>query len=104
MLVINEIADALSKSDIPIIKQVYDKGGNKLLAIGLRSGVLFPEHLAPSQAKLMVIQGEIDFKTATDTYRFERFDSFDIPMDVKHSVLGVFDSIFLLLLGAPKDN
>ncbi|MFT5751698.1 MAG: quercetin dioxygenase-like cupin family protein [Flavobacteriales bacterium] len=103
MLVINEVADALSKSDTPIIKPIYDRAGNRLLVIGLRSGVTFPEHLAPSQAKLMVVQGEIDFKTATNTYRFERFDSFDIPMDVKHSVLGVFDAIFLLLLGAPKD-
>ena len=104
MLVINEIAEALSKSDVPIIKPIYDRAGNRLLVIGLRSGVTFPEHLAPSQAKLMVVQGEIDFKTATDTRRFEHFDSFDIPLHVKHSVVGVVDAIFLLFLGASKDN
>lgn len=104
MLALNEISEALSKSNAPIIKPVYDKSGNKLLAIGLRSGVTFPEHIAPSKAKLMVVQGEIDFNTETDSYRFERFDSFDIPMQVKHSVVGVFDAIFLLLLGAPNEN
>jgi hypothetical protein len=104
MLIINKIAEGLSKSDVPIIKQVYDKAGCKLLAIGLRSGVTFPEHLAPSKAKLIVVQGEIDFKTATDIYRFERFDSFDIPLHVKHSVVGIYDAIFLLLLGAPNIN
>jgi len=46
----------------------------------------------------MVIKGEIDFNTATSSYRLERFDSFDIPSETKHSIMGVFDAIFLLLL------
>jgi hypothetical protein len=86
-------------SDEPLIKQIYDKAGKKLLAIGLRRGVELPEHMALSKAKLMVVQGEIDFNTATQSYRLERFDSFDIPAEVAHTIVGVIDAIFLLLLG-----
>ena len=104
MLVVNEISESLSKSKKPLIKEIYDKRDKKLLVIGLRSGVELTEKLTLSKAKLMVIQGEIDFNTATSSYRLERFDSFDIPTDVQHSVVGVFDAIFLLLLRESKEK
>ena len=104
MLVINEISESLSKSKKPLIKQIYDKADKTLLVIGLRRGVELPENLTTSKAKIMVVQGEIDFNTATSSYRLERFDSFDIPPDVKHSVVGVFDAIFLLLLRKPNEK
>ncbi len=98
MQVINEISESLSKSKKPLIKQIYDKAGKTLFVIGLRRGVELSENLTTSKAKIMVIQGEIDFNTATSSYRLERFDSFDIPSETKHSIMGVFDAIFLLLL------
>ncbi|PPK96516.1 hypothetical protein LY01_00337 [Nonlabens xylanidelens] len=103
MLILNEMSEALASSKEPLIKQIYEKAGKKLLAIGLRRGVELPEHIAQEKAKLMVVQGEIDFNTATHSYRLERFDSFDIPKDIKHSVVGVFDAVFLLLLGDSKE-
>lgn len=99
---LNEISQALSNSERPVIKQIYNQEGQKLLAIGLKKGVVFPEHLAPSRAKLMVIQGAIDYKTEVDSFRFESFDAYDIPMEVKHSVVGVTDAIFLILFGKTK--
>ena len=92
------------KAKKPLIKQIYDKAGKKLYVIGLRSGVELAEHLTNSKAKIMVVQGEIDFNTTTSSYRLERFDSFEIPSDTKHSVVGVFDAIFLLLLRKSNKN
>lgn len=104
MEVLTEISEAISGSDKPIIKQIYSKNGQKMLAIGLRKGITFPEHTAPSKAKLMVVQGQIDFVISTDRKKLERFDSYDIPQEVKHSVVGVEDAIFLLLLGKPQES
>ncbi len=104
MLILNEIADVLASSDQPLVKQIYDKAGKKLLAIGLRHGVELPAHSTSTKAKLMVVQGEIDLNTNTNSFRLERFDSFDIPTNVKHSVVGVFDAIFLLLVGKPPER
>ena len=101
-MTLNEISESLANSEKPLIKQIYHKAGKKMLAIGLPSEVELPEHVASSEAKLMVVQGEIDFNTETHSYRLERFDSFDIPANIKHSVVGVFDAIFLLLLREPK--
>ncbi len=104
MLVLNEISESLSKSNEPLIKQIYDNAGKTLLAIGLRRGVEMPGHLTSSKAKLMVVQGEIDLNTATNSYRLERFDSFDIPGDLNYSVEGVYDAVFLLLIRKSKEN
>jgi quercetin dioxygenase-like cupin family protein len=97
MHVLNEIAEALANSEKPVVKQVYNHDDTKLIAIGLRKGVELSEHVAPGKAKLMVIQGEVDFNTDTRSFRLAQFDSFDIPEDVAHSVIGVYDAIFLLL-------
>ncbi|MGJ8667272.1 MAG: hypothetical protein ACSHW7_12960 [Patiriisocius sp.] len=96
--ILNQISNAIPHSNSPIIKPIYDKGDKKLLAIGLCKGVTFPEHMALSKAKILVVQGEIDFNTATHSYRLQRFDTFEVPVKLKHSVLGVFDAIFLLML------
>ena len=103
MIELNDMAEAITFSNEPLIKQIYDKSGKKLLAIGLRHGVTLPEDVARAKAKLMVVQGEIDVNTATHSFRLERFDSFDIPKDVKHTIVGVFDAVFLLLLGRPQE-
>ena len=95
---IKEVANLLQTSETPVLKKVYDKNGTKLLAVGLKQGVVLKEHTAPSEAKLMVVQGEIDYNTATSSYRFARLDTYDIPEKESHSVVAVDDAVFLLLL------
>lgn len=101
MPVLNQIAEGLITSTKPLIKQIYDRSGKKVLAIGLKRDVVLPEHMAPGKAKIFVIQGEIDLNTSTHSYRLERFDSFDIPENELHSVTGVYDAVFLLLIRQP---
>mgnify|MGYP001571191612 FL=1 len=98
MLVLNDISQALAKSDTPIIEHIYCKDGKKLSAIGLRSGAEFLDFIPSLQGKIMVVQGEIDFNTCTNSYRLECFDSFDIPEGKIQSIVGVFDAIFILLM------
>ena len=92
------VAEELKTSDRPVIKKLYSKHGTKLLAIGLREGVVLAEHTAPGKAQLMVIKGEIDFNTETESRRYDCFETYDIPLNVKHSVVAIEDAMFLLLL------
>lgn len=102
MLVINQIAENLTSSDQPIIQQIYNRDGKKLIAIGLKRDAIFPEHITNTKSKLLIIQGEVDFNTETKSYRLERFDSFNIPKEEKYTVVGFIDAIFLLFIGKPK--
>ncbi len=60
--------------------------------------IQFLDFIPSLQGKIMVVQGEIDFNTCTNSYRLECFDSFDIPEGKIQSIVGVFDAIFILLM------
>lgn len=95
---LQEVAQKLQSSDSPVTQEIYNHQGTKLIAIGLKAGVELAEHTAPSKATLIMIQGEVDFNIKDESYRFAPLDTYDIPLKVKHAVVGIEDAIFLLLL------
>ena len=95
---LKEIIEKLEVSDQPVIKVIYKSESTKIIAIGLKKGAVLAEHTAPSKTQLIVLKGEIDFNTATESGRYECFETYNIPLDVKHSVVAVQDAMFLLLL------
>ena len=97
-----EVAEELKQRNEPVIKKIHDKNGIKIMAIGMARGVALAEHVAPCKAKLLVIKGEIDFNTETESRRYGCYESYDIPKDVKHSVVAWDDAIFLLFLNEKK--
>jgi quercetin dioxygenase-like cupin family protein len=99
---ITELAENLKKSRKPVVKKIHDKNGTKVIAIGLARGVELKEHVAPCPARLMVIKGEVDFNTATESRRYGCYESYDIPMNLKHSVVAWDDAIVLLFLSEEK--
>lgn len=101
-MMMTEVAENLKLSDRPVIKKILDENGTKIMAIGLGRGVELAEHVAPCKTRLLVIKGEIDFNTATESKRFTCYESYDIPFNVKHSVVAWDDAIFLLFLNEKK--
>ncbi|TXE16622.1 hypothetical protein ES731_13715 [Psychroflexus gondwanensis] len=93
-----EVAENLKVSDQPIMKTIYEEGDTTVIAIGLGRGVELAEHLAPCKAKLMVVQGEIDFNTETESRRYACFESYDIPMNLRHSLVAWDDALVILFL------
>jgi quercetin dioxygenase-like cupin family protein len=93
-----EVAENLKVSDQPIMKTIYEEGDTTVIAIGLGRGVELAEHLAPCKAKLMVVQGEIDFNTETESRRYACFESYDIPMNLRHSLVAWGDALVILFL------
>jgi quercetin dioxygenase-like cupin family protein len=98
MMTLSEIVEEATLSGQPVVQNIYQADGSKLIAIGMKGGMVLPEHKAPAEAKLMVIKGEIDFNTATKSLRLAVPDSLHIPLDVVHSVQAYNDALFLLLL------
>ena len=96
-MTLNEIEQASIHSESPIIKNIFHANGSSVIAIGMKSGAVLDKHKAPYRAKLMVIKGEIDFNTETESRRLAVYDSYDIPLDVTHSVEAYEDALFLLM-------
>ncbi len=95
---LKELATKLKTSDTPVIERIYNQNGTKLIAIGLKKDVTLAEHTAPSKAKLIMAKGEVDFNIDGKSLRFDALDTYDIPLKVKHSVVALEDTVFLLLL------
>ena len=91
-----EVAQNLKASKTPVIKKLLDQKGVKIIAIGLARGVELPEHKTNNTVRLLVIKGEIDFNTETESRRYACYESYDIPKNLKHSIVAWDDAIFLL--------
>ncbi len=98
MMTLSEIAQKATLSDQPVVHNIYQANGSKLIAIGMKTGVVLQKHTVSLKTKLMVIKGEIDFNTATESVRLAVPDSLHIPLNVAHSVEAYNDTLFLLLL------
>lgn len=96
-MTLSEIEQKAVSTYKPVVHNLYQADGSKLMAVGLKRGAVLPEHIAPTKAKLIIIKGEVDFNTATESYRLSMSDSFDIPLKVPHSVVAYNDALFLIL-------
>ena len=95
---IQDIAIALSSSIAPIMKPYYENDKTKIIAIGLKKDVVLEKHTAPCTAQILIIQGAVTFRTATFSKSIDTYETFEIPLEVEHEVIGDTDCIFLLIL------
>lgn len=93
---LNQLEKESLDSDKPVIKPIYQADHSSMLAIGMKTGVVLPEHTISSRAKLMVVKGEIDINTVDQSIRLAVPDSLEIPKDIAHSVEAYNDALFLL--------
>lgn len=84
--------------DTPVIQNIYNEQGSKLIAVSMKQGMVLPEHKSLCKANLFVIKGEIDFNTTYESIRLATADSYEIPMDQTHTVAAREDALFLLLM------
>ena len=63
----------------------------KYFCISLGKGAVLKKHSAPNPATLLVLQGEIKFLVDGQELHFKRFDSYEIPVNALHEVIGVHD-------------
>jgi quercetin dioxygenase-like cupin family protein len=69
----------------------------EMLSISLEAGGVFPEHTAPSDAVLLLLEGEINFYTNGHEYKLSRYQVFDFPKETPHWVKAVKNSKFLII-------
>ena len=63
----------------------------KYFAVALGKDAVLKKHTTAFPATLLVLKGEIDFVFDDRQILLKQFDTFEIPVDVVHEVVGVFD-------------
>lgn len=63
----------------------------KYFAVALGLNAVLKKHKTSSPATLVVLKGEINFVFSDREYLLKQFDTFEIPVDEEHEVVGVLE-------------
>ncbi|MGB0428023.1 MAG: hypothetical protein ACPGEC_03740 [Flavobacteriales bacterium] len=95
----NALKEELQTSDKPVFKIIQKAESFKVIAIGLNTGVVLKKHKAPARAKLVVVQGKVDYCSDRETAELKPFDEYNIPLDEFHELQAHEPSVCLLIVG-----
>ena len=69
----------------------------EILSISLEKESNFPEHTSPTDAQLIVLEGDIVFYINGDTYHLKKQQHFNFPKETVHWVHANSNSKFLII-------
>ncbi len=79
------------------VKKLVSKASLEILCITLEKDALFPEHISPRDAELVVLEGAIEFHINGTTYNLNTQQHFNFPKETAHRVLAKKNSKFLII-------
>lgn len=98
-MIIKNIIEQVETSNRPIAKIIKHSGNNKAVAIALKTGMIWPDHKTPVPAILIVVDGRVTYREGNKAVALDKYDNFDIPVDITHALEAQEDSLCLLLQG-----
>lgn len=91
----NQIAD--QRFDNLQIQKIVKTNALEILSISLEKGATFPEHTSPSDAQLIVLEGDIVFHINGNSYQLKTQQNFNFPKATPHTVRANENSKFLII-------
>lgn len=93
--ILSEVKDATK----PVTRLVRSGEGYKMMGMAFLKGMELKEHHSTRIAKLIVLQGSVDYVEGTDVTNLKALEEIEIPVNVKHSVVCTEDALCLLIQG-----
>ncbi|MBT8282355.1 MAG: cupin domain-containing protein [Muriicola sp.] len=79
------------------LKKLLKNNSFEILSISLEQGHIFPEHVSPTDAVLVLLEGEIEFHILGEKYILQKLQIFDFPAKTVHKVSARKDSKFIII-------
>ena len=79
------------------IQKLAKNDALEILSISLAKGAIFPEHSSPTDANLVLLEGEIIFHINGEDYPIKKMEYLSFLKDEKHWVEAFEDSKFLII-------
>ena len=79
------------------IKKIVASEAFDILSICLEKDAIFPDHTSPTNAHLIVLEGEIVFHINDKSYQLKKQQHFYFPKDTMHWVKATTNSKFLII-------
>ncbi|MFM9946291.1 MAG: hypothetical protein ACKVQB_13755 [Bacteroidia bacterium] len=98
-MIIKDILNQLEGSVNPVAKAIHSGENFKVLGIGFKKGMVMKEHISKLPARLTVLSGNIIYIQGMSETSLLQYDNIDIPVNEKHSLLAMEDSLCVLTQG-----
>ncbi|HEY9364162.1 MAG TPA: hypothetical protein VIQ00_12925 [Chitinophagaceae bacterium] len=85
----------------PAVLQIKNTDKSQVMAIGLKKNQALKKHTTANPALLLVLKGSVSSEMEDTITQISAFNTFDIPANIFHEVVGVEESIFLLIKEKP---
>ncbi|MFD0863813.1 cupin domain-containing protein [Sungkyunkwania multivorans] len=94
-----QVTDHINKLDFEglKIKKLVAKEAAEVLIVSLEKGHRFPQHTAPRDVLLVMLEGEMVFYINDKEYLLKTHQTFDFPANTEHSVKAIQNAKFLLI-------
>ena len=98
-MTINEIRSQLQNATNPVAKALHKNDHFKVLVMGFKKGMVLKEHQAHVPTKITVLEGKVAYDDVDTHTILNQYDELEIPVNKKHSVSALEDSLCLLTQG-----
>lgn len=98
-MIIKQVLTALETAVSPVIKVLGQNEHFKAIVLGFKKDMILKEHQTNVPAKLVIIEGSVNYKEEGRNVILSKFEELDIPVNVTHSVEAIKDSICFLIRG-----
>ncbi len=88
---------AEQKFDKVQVQKLVQTDALEILSISLEKGATFPEHTSPTDAQLIVLEGDIVFHINKTSYQLKSQQNFNFPKATPHAVKANKHSKFLII-------
>ena len=96
MYTINNTINTIEYSGLKASK-LLEINAKEILHISLEANADFPKHTSPTNANILVLEGEILFHINNSNYRLLKHQIFNFPKDEEHWVKALQNSKFLII-------
>ena len=96
MYTTNNTLAELDYNDLQI-KQLVRTSSFEVLSVSLEAGALFPEHVSPTDAQILVLEGELYFGIDNEIFPLEKYQIFGFKAMKKHYVKALTNTKFLII-------
>ncbi len=79
------------------VEKLVKNDAFEILSISLEKDAIFPEHTSPTNAQLIVLEGDIVFHIHGEPYHIKEQQHFSFAKDVPHWVKANENSKFLII-------
>lgn len=89
--IMNLLENIEFSTEKPNVVPLANSDKMKYFAVALGKGAILKKHITATPAKLVMLKGEINFIFEDREFVLKQFDTFEIPANVSHEVLGLSD-------------